>query len=444
MSRNVVILGGGESGIGAAELAQKQNFSVFLSDMGVMKPSFEQRLNKLSIDYESGKHSVDKILAADILVKSPGIPNDANIVKMVLDKKIPVISEIEFAYKFYKGKTICITGSNGKTTTTLMIYHILKNVGMNVGVAGNIGNSFAGLIANADYDCVVLEISSFQLDDCHDFRANIALLLNITPDHLNRYDNKMENYIMSKFRITQNQTAEDVLIVPEDDAFINESWSCNKGRAKVQTFGHSTSASAYVEDDKLKVNIDTVERIVMDTNFLKVKGVHNRQNAMAASLASLAMGVSDDYIRKSLETFSGVEHRFEYVRTHCGVKYYNDSKATNVNSAWYALESSDEPVIWIVGGADKGNDYSQLLTVVDLKVKAIVCLGLDNRKIIDAFEILNKKIVECNTMEDAVREASCFATSGDTVLLSPACASFDLFENYEDRGRRFKNEVKKL
>ncbi|MFV0345278.1 MAG: UDP-N-acetylmuramoyl-L-alanine--D-glutamate ligase [Bacteroidales bacterium] len=445
MREKLVILGAGESGVGAAKLAVTKNYDVFLSDAGIIKPEYVRVLEELGIDFEIGQHSFNKILDADLVVKSPGIPNSVEIIRRLSDKNIPVISEIEFAYKFYQGKTVCITGSNGKTTTTLMIYHILKNAGLNVGLAGNVGKSFAILIAEGDYDYVVLELSSFQLDECYDFKANVAVLLNITPDHLNRYDNKMENYIKSKFRISRNQTENDVLIVPDDDPVVKENMKYNSGEAKVWTFGKTENASAYIEDDKIKINKDiNTNSIIMDTNFLKVKGVHNRQNAMAASLSSLAVGVSDAYIRESLETFSGVEHRFEYVRTHKDVKYYNDSKATNVNSAWYALESSDDPVVWIVGGVDKGNDYSQLLTLVDSKVKAIICLGVDNKKIVDAFEAVNNNIVECSSMEEAVKAASCFAESGDTVLLSPACASFDLFENYEDRGNQFKQEVKKL
>lgn len=443
MSRKIVILGGGESGFGAAKLAVSKGYCVFVSDLAALKPEFERGLKELGVDYESGQHSMDRILKADIVVKSPGIPSDSEVVNQILDKNIPVISEIEFAYKFYDGKTICITGSNGKTTTTLMIYHILKYAGLNVGLAGNVGNSFASLIADGDYDYVVLEVSSFQLDECYDFRANIAVVTNITPDHLNRYGYKMENYVKSKFRITRNQSEDDVLIVPDNDLEIMNNMCYNSGKAQLWTFGGSNENAAYIENAMLIINIDK-NITIMDTNFLKVKGVHNCQNAMAASLVSSAIGISDDYIRKSLETFSGVEHRFEYVRTHRGVKYYNDSKATNVNSAWYALESSEEPVVWIVGGVDKGNDYGQLLTLVDSKVKAIVCLGLDNKKIIDAFAAVNSDIVECDTMGDAVRAASRFAESGDTVLLSPACASFDLFKNYEDRGTQFKNEVKKL
>lgn len=446
MSR-IVVLGGAESGVGAAVLAKVKGFDVFLSDSGKIKEEYLQLLRKWDIPYEEGGHSEEKILSADEVVKSPGIPQTAPMVKKLREAGKHIISEIEFAARYDGAKKICITGSNGKTTTTSLIYYLLKEAGLNVGLGGNIGKSYALQVATEKHDYYVLEISSFQLDDAYDFRPDIAIITNITPDHLDRYDHNMENYVKAKFRITRNLRPEDCFIFDSDDAITIGHLGKIVLQAKTLPFSQEKEVEqgAFVRDDKIVVRYEEEETEIR-LDELSLGGRHNIYNSMAAALAAKASGISDVVIRNSLKTFSPIEHRLEPVLSVGGVLYVNDSKATNIDAAWYALECQTRPVVWIVGGTDKGNDYSVLEGLVKEKVKAIVCLGKDNAKIHAAFEKTVGKDKICDTLsaEEAVAKAAGFAGSGDVVLLSPCCASFDLFKNYEDRGEQFKNAVRHL
>jgi len=440
----LVILGGGESGVGTALLGKNKGFEVFVSDKGTIKEKYKQVLIHNDIEWEESNHTETKILNADLIMKSPGIPDKAPLVKQIRAKGIPVVSEIEFASNFTEATIIGITGSNGKTTTATLTHHILKQE-LNVGLAGNIGDSFAKQIIEKDYDNYVLEISSFQLDDIVDFKPHIAVITNITPDHLDRYDYKFENYIASKFRITQNQTKKDYLIYDADDEVINEWLKNNSIHSKLLPFSLTKiiENGAYLENNNIKITIDN-NQIIMPTTNLALEGKHNIKNAMAASTVAHLLNIRKQTIRESLENFQGVEHRLEHVLKINKVQYINDSKATNVNATYYALESMEAPTIWIVGGQDKGNNYEELFSFVNEKVKAIICLGVDNEKLLNTFGNIVDIIVETQFMSEAVKIAYKIAESGDTVLLSPACASFDLFENYEDRGRQFKASVRNL
>lgn len=443
----IVILGGAESGIGAAVLAKVKGFDVFLSDNGKIKEEYAATLRKWDIPYEEGGHSPSLILNADEVVKSPGIPQNAPMVKALREAGIGIISEIEFAGRYDRAKKICITGSNGKTTTTSLIYYLLKEAGLNVGLGGNIGKSYALQVATEKHDYYVLEISSFQLDDCYAFRPDIAIITNITPDHLDRYDHNMENYVRAKFRITRNLRPEDCFIFDSDDAITIGHLSKIVIQAKMLPFTQEKEVEqgAFLDGDKIVMRYDE-NRTDIYLKDLALGGKHNIYNSMAAALAAKASGISDEIIRSSLKSFSPIEHRLEPVLSVGGVLYVNDSKATNIDAAWYALECQTRPVVWIVGGTDKGNDYSVLDTLVRDKVKAIVCLGKDNSKIHAAFEKIVGKDRICDTLsaEEAVQKSAEFASEGDVVLLSPCCASFDLFKNYEDRGRQFKEAVRHL
>lgn len=441
----LVILGGGESGVGTAILGKKQGYDVFVSDFGKIKDSYKEVLIINEIPWEEEKHTEELILNADVVMKSPGIPDKSPIVKQLKSKGISVISEIEFASSFTKAVCIGITGSNGKTTTTMLTYHVLKSAGLNVGLAGNVGKSFAWQVADNNYDFYVIELSSFQLDGIINFKPHVAIITNISPDHLDRYDYKYQNYIDSKFRITMNQDEEDFLIYDASDEAILEWLKNNTVKAKLIPFSLTDeySEGAYIKNNTMEVKINQ-EEFVMDTEHISLEGKHNLKNAMAASSVANILKIRKSTIRESMSTFQGVEHRLEKVLKIQNVQYINDSKATNVNSVFYALESMNTPTVWIVGGVDKGNDYHELMSLVREKVKAIICLGIDNKKIIDAFGNVVDIMVEVNSMNDAVRMAQRLSEKGDTVLLSPACASFDLFENYEDRGRQFKQAVKNL
>ncbi|GEL09778.1 UDP-N-acetylmuramoylalanine--D-glutamate ligase [Flavobacterium glycines] len=441
----LVVLGGGESGVGTAILGKQKGYDVFVSDFGKIKENYKEVLIKNGIDWEDEKHTESLILNADVVMKSPGIPEKAAIVKKLVEKGIPVISEIEFAAPFTKAITIGITGSNGKTTTTMLTYHLLKSAGLNVGLAGNIGKSFAEQVAEDKYDSYVLELSSFQLDGIINYKPHIAIITNISPDHLDRYDYKYENYIDSKFRITMNQTEEDYLIYDADDEAISEWLKKNKTKAKLIPFSltQTFEEGAFIKDNTMEVIINQ-EEFKMETESIALEGKHNFKNAMAATSVAKLMQIRKATIRESLSNFQGVEHRLEKVLKIQNVQYINDSKATNVNATFFALDSMTTPTVWIVGGVDKGNDYNELMALVREKVKAIICLGVDNRKIIDAFGNVVDIMLEVNNMNDAVKMAQRITEKGDTVLLSPACASFDLFENYEDRGRQFKEAVHNL
>lgn len=443
--KKIVILGAGESGAGSAILALKNGFDVFVSDKGQIKDNYKQILNDNNIKWEEGNHNEEIILSADEVIKSPGIKEDAPVIMKLHEKGIPVISEIEFAGRYCKGRTICITGSNGKTTTTNLIAHMLKKAGMKAAMTGNVGHSFAMAVAEGSYDYYVIELSSFQLDGMYDFKADIAILLNITPDHLDRYGYKLQNYVDSKFRITQNQTKSDYLIYWAGDPIIKTELSKKHFGMTLLPFSDEITEgmTAFIENDELIIDFPKKTNI-MSIHELALKGRHNIYNSMAAAIAGKVLNIRKDVIRESLADFQGVEHRLEPVITVCGVNFINDSKATNVNSTWYALECMEKETIWIVGGIDKGNDYSELFDVVRKKVKAIVCLGKDNRKIIEAFSDKVPTIVETGSMEEAVRSSYYLAKKDQTVLLSPACASFDLFKNYEDRGRQFKDAVRNL
>jgi len=445
MKKRAVILGAAESGVGAAILARKQGYDVFVSDFGVIKDKYRGELTERQFDFEEGHHSEDKILNADVVIKSPGIPDKAPLIVKLKEKGIPVISEIEFAGRYTSAKMICITGSNGKTTTTLLIYHMFQKAGYNVGLAGNVGQSMAWQVAENSFDYYVIELSSFQLDGMYKFKADIAIMLNITPDHLDRYDYKMQNYIDSKFRIIQNQTEADFFIYCSDDPVVNSEIAKRKPVARCIPFtlGLPPDEGAGVLDNNLIINWEQ-NIFTMSILDIALQGSHNTYNSMAAGISGMVVNIRSEKIRESMSDFKGVEHRLErFLKVH-GIEFINDSKATNINSTWYALESMTQPTVWIVGGIDKGNDYSQLYELVKSKVKAIVCLGTDNSRILEAFKNVGIDMVETQSMEDAVRSAYYLAKNGDIVLLSPACASFDLFENYEDRGRQFKNEVREL
>ena len=441
----LVILGGGESGVGTAILGKKKGYEVFVSDFGKIKGNYKEVLIINGIAWEEEKHTENLILNADVVMKSPGIPEKSPIVKKLFEKGIPVISEIEFAAPFTDATIIGITGSNGKTTTTMLTHHLLKSAGLNVGLGGNIGKSFAWQIADNKYDSYVLELSSFQLDGIVNFKPHIAIITNISPDHLDRYDYKYEKYIDSKFRITMNQTEDDYLLYDADDEAINEWFKTHTTKAKLIPFSltKTFSEGAYIKNNKMEIKINR-EELTMDTEYIALEGKHNMKNAMAATSVAKLMQIRKATIRESLSNFQGVEHRLEKVLKIQNVQYINDSKATNVNATFFALDSMNTPTVWIVGGVDKGNDYTELMSLVREKVKAIICLGVDNKKIIDVFGNVVDIMVEVSTMTDAVKMAQRLTEKGDSVLLSPACASFDLFSGYEDRGDQFKENVRKL
>lgn len=443
--KRLVVLGAGESGAGAAVLAKKQGLDVFVSDFGEIKNQYKQLLDNYEIPWEEKQHTEKLILNADEVVKSPGIPEKASIVKALLEKGTPVISEIEFAGRYTHAKMICITGSNGKTTTTMLTYHILQSAGLNVGLAGNVGDSLALQVAEKDFDYYVVELSSFQLDGMKEFKADIAVLLNITPDHLDRYNYEFQNYIDSKFRIIQNQTEKDAFIFWNDDPVIQNELKKRNIQSTLYPFSleRKEKSKAFIENNQLIIS--TLNNIfTMPQTELSLQGIHNTYNSMAAGLAASIVDVRKENIRQSLQDFHGVEHRLEYVATVRNVKYINDSKATNVNSTWYALQSMRTPVVLILGGTDKGNNYSEIEEMVKEKVSALILLGADNSKLHQFFDGKVEKIIDVQSMEACVKEAYKLAEPGETVLLSPSCASFDLFKNYEDRGKQFKEYVRKL
>ena len=449
MKRKIVVLGGGISGYGSAILAKKKGFDTFLTDMGKIAPKFKERLDEWGVEYEEGEHSEERILAANEVIKSPGIPDTAPIVVKIRERGIPIISEIEFAAR-YKGvaKTICITGSNGKTTTTSLIYKIMTDAGRKVSLGGNIGESFAYSVATDKYFWHVLELSSFQLDGCYKFKADIGVLMNITPDHLDRYDYKLENYARSKMRITQNQTSADAFIFSADDAVTQQMLDTMDSTLKarqlpfaINTAIASGDGDAVLEGHSFTATVGS-RSVTIDTRKMKIEGMHNIYNAMAAALATLSAGVDPKVIKRSIYDFSPVEHRLEPAGKAGDIEWINDSKATNVDSVWYALESMKRPTVWIAGGTDKGNDYGPVKEFARRKVKALICMGLDNAKLKREFADIVPIIRDCTSFEEAMEAAREVATAGDTVLLSPACASFDLFKNYEDRGRQFKEWVK--
>lgn len=445
--KKLVVLGAGESGVGAALLGRIKGFEVFVSDFGTISEQYRQTLTDEGIAFEENTHSFSRILDAQLVVKSPGIPNTAPIIKSIQESEIEIISEIEFASRYTDARIVGITGTNGKTTTTLLTYHILKRAGLNVGLAGNVGNSFAAQVAQKDFDHYVLELSSFQLDEISSFRPAVSVILNITPDHLDRYEGDIYKYAAAKFKIAENQTSEDFFLFNADDPIIAN--LMEHKRIKAQKMGFTVHPSdkegnlGYTDDQELVINLNN-DPLRMSIHDLALSGKHNAYNSMAAGMASKLLGVRKETIRECLSDFQEVEHRLEPVLQVHGVSYINDSKATNVNSTWYALESMNQPVVWICGGVDKGNDYEQLKALVGDKVHTLVCLGVDNGKIKTAFGDLVDHVAEAASMDEAVKAAYQAAKKGDIVLLSPACASFDLFENYEDRGRQFKEEVRKL
>ncbi|MBN2766234.1 MAG: UDP-N-acetylmuramoyl-L-alanine--D-glutamate ligase [Paludibacteraceae bacterium] len=444
MSR-IVVLGAGESGAGAAILAKKQGFDVFVSDLSEIKNQYKTMLNDAEIKWEEKQHTENLILNATEVIKSPGIPDKAPLIKKLHAQGTSVISDIEFAGRYTNAKMICITGSNGKTTTTMLTYHILQNAGLNVGLAGNVGNSLALQVANKNFDYYVVELSSFQLDGMTEFKADIAILLNITPDHLDRYDYKFEKYVDSKFRITQNQTSDDAFIYWENDPVIKAELAKRNIQSVVYPFAieRDKKTKAFIENDELIMK--TLKTIfTMPVSELALQGIHNTYNSMAAGLAASVLNLKKDSIRQSLQDFQGVEHRLEYVATVKNVRYINDSKATNVNSCWYALQSMKTPTVLILGGTDKGNDYSEIEELVKERVKALIFIGIDNTPLHNFFDGKCNNIIDVQSMGDAVNTAYQLATDGETVLLSPCCASFDLFSNYEDRGRQFKKCVRSL
>lgn len=444
---DLVVLGGGESGVGAAMLAKKKGMSVFVSDKGKIKDKHKETLARHGIAFEEGKHTENTVLTANEVVKSPGIPEKAPLVQALVEKGIRPISEIEFAGRYSKAKFIGITGSNGKTTTTLLTHYILKKAGIDAGLAGNVGKSLARHLAEgADHEWFVLELSSFQLDGMFDFKCDIGILLNITPDHLDRYGYKLENYAASKMRIVQNQTKNDWFVYCDDDPVTLEMLATHSIASQKIPFSiehEPPGNAAWAKNDQLFINLNN-NPLVMTIQELALQGKHNLYNSMAGGIASRILDIRKDLIRECLSDFQNIEHRLEHVNSVCGINFINDSKATNVNSAWYALESQTDPVIWIVGGIDKGNDYNLLKDIVREKVKAIVCLGVDNSKIHEAFADIVPEMTDCTSMRDAVLAAYRLGKKGDTVLLSPACASFDLFEDYEDRGHQFKEAVRNL
>ncbi len=446
MKKRFVILGGGESGVGAALLAKKEGYEVFLSDAGFIKPTYKQELFDNGIEFEEGRHSVEKILSADEVMKSPGIPEKNEMVKQIRAKGIQVISEIELAYRF-KGNSriVAITGSNGKSTTTALIYHICQTAGLDSAMVGNIGISFAKQVALDPKSVYVVEVSSFQLDDIKEFRADVSVLLNITEDHLDRYEYRFENYINSKFRIIENQTKNDFFIYCEDDEVIMHKLPLLTIYTNPLPFSmkHEVKKGGYIKGDQMMLRIQE-ERVSMSIYDFALKGKHNNYNTMAAGIAAATLGIRKEKIREAVKNFHSLEHRMEFIAMVRGVEFINDSKATNVNSTWYALESMNKPVVLVLGGTDKGNDYTLIADLVKEKVKAIVCMGLDNKKILDAFKDIVPVIVETDSAKKAVNASFKLSAKGDVVLLSPACASFDLFKNYEDRGTQFKNAVKEL
>lgn len=445
MKEKIVILGSGESGVGAAILAQKQGMEVFVSDLGMIKEQYKNELLELKIPFEEGKHTESILLSADTIIKSPGIPDKAPIIQKIKEQQIPIISEIEFGYRYTQSTIIAITGTNGKTTTTSLTYHLLEKAGLNVGLGGNIGTSFARQVANGDKDYFVLEVSSFQLDNCVTFKPHIAVLCNITEDHLDRYNYQIENYINSKFSITKNQDENDFFIYCMDDEITMKFF--HKANPDVQkipiSYFTKLEYGGYVEDQQLIIELNKTN-FTMPISELSIQGMHNSYNSMAAAISAKLIGVRNDKIRESLEDFKNLEHRLEFVATIRGVDFINDSKATNVNSTWYALESMNKPIVLIAGGVDKGNDYTLIKELVSKKVKAIICLGKDNEKLHQAFGSDVGYIVDTQSMEQAVHLAYNISDKGDVVLLSPCCASFDLFENYEDRGKQFKRNVLNL
>jgi UDP-N-acetylmuramoylalanine--D-glutamate ligase len=448
MMKRIVILGSGESGTGAAMLAKKQGFEVFVSDKGLIPDNFKQELNTIGVPFEEGHHTAELILNADEIIKSPGIPDDNSLLIEARQKGIAIINELEFAARYTKAKIIGITGTNGKTTTTKLVYHLLKNAGLDVAVGGNIGISLARLLTERDYQYLVLEISSFQLDNMYNFKADIAVLCNITSDHLDRYQYNLQNYVDAKFRITQNQTDKDVFIYCAEDELTMNNISKHIINAKQIPFAYDKDLAigAHVKNGQIISNISTenLNPFTMYINELALKGRHNAYNSMAAAIIGQVLNIRKESIRESLISFQHVEHRLESVTTSGGIEYINDSKATNVNSTWYALESMEKPTVWIAGGVDKGNDYALLKEMVKEKVRIIVCLGLDNRKLHEAFGADVDMIINTTSMSEAVHVAKQMAKKGEAVLLSPACASFDLFKNYEDRGRQFKKAVRDL
>ena len=445
-AKKLVVLGGGESGVGAAILGKVKGMEVFLSDMGKIAPKYKDALNEANIQWEEGTHTESMILDADEVVKSPGIPPTTPLMKKIIAKNIPVISEIELAGRYTDAKMVCITGSNGKTTTTMLTYHILKNAGLNVGLAGNVGKSMALQVAYEDHDVYVVELSSFQLENMYEFKANIAVLMNITPDHLDRYDYEMQNYVNAKFRILQNLTSQDAFIYWQNDPVIETQLRNIETEAQLFPFAEcrEENTKAYIDaENNLIINAPET-KLSMPRADLALSGLHNLYNSMAAGLSACLLDINKEDIRRALSNFDGVEHRLEYVDTINGVKYINDSKATNVNSCWYALESVAKNTILILGGKDKGNDYSEIEPLVKEKVKAIVCMGKDNSKLLEFFDGKIDVIKDTHSIEEAVEECARIAQAGDTVLLSPCCASFDLFKSYEDRGEQFKAVVKSM
>ena len=441
----LVVLGGGESGVGTAILGKQKGYQVFVSDKGEIKEEYKKVLEHFEIEWEENQHTEAKVLNADVVMKSPGIPDKVALVKQLVAKGIPVISEIEFASKYTDAIIIGITGSNGKTTTTMLTNHLLKGDDFNVGMAGNIGDSYAKMVAENDFSHYVLEISSFQLDGVLDFKPKVAIITNITPDHLDRYDYQFENYIASKFRIAMNQDVNDYLIYDDDDEVIASWLKEHPVQSKLVPFSlkRELKWGAWLDQNIISINIEP-KTLKMSTDFLALEGQHNVKNAMAASLASLLVNVRKETILQSIQNFQGAPHRLEKVLKINHVEYVNDSKATNINATYYALDGIRKPIVWIVGGVDKGNDYTELMPLVREKVKGIICLGMDNSKLIEAFGNVVEPLVETFSMEEAVKVAYKMSERGDTVLLSPACASFDLFENYEDRGNQFKTAIKRL
>ena len=445
-TKNISILGAKESGIGTAILAEKENWTVFVSDLGKIEPKFKNTLKRINVEWEEGQHNIERILKSDIIVKSPGIPDNSKIIIQIKEAKIKIISEIEFASYYSNARTICITGSNGKTTTSMLVYHILKKAKVNVGLAGNIGESFAKQVAKENFDWYVLELSSFQLDYMMKFKADIAIIMNITPDHLDRYEYNMQNYIDSKFRIIQNQTKDDWLIYNYDDPIIQQEIKKRKIKARVAPFSlrEKIQIGGYLDNKRKEIIININENLNMSIHNLALKGRHNAQNSLASGIASRILEIRKSTVRESLGDFVNVEHRLEFVAKVHGIEFINDSKATNINSTWFALESMENKTIWIVGGVDKGNDYEELAKLVEDKVKTIICLGKENEKIMEAFRDKTENIIQTKSIIEAVAYGYRFAKKGETVLLSPACASFDLFENYEERGNEFKKAVRSL
>jgi len=443
-NKYIAVIGAGESGVGAALLAQKLGAEVFVSDYGKIKENYKKELEENSISFEENGHSLHKIEKADEVIKSPGIPQDSAVIQHLKKTNIRLISEIEFASRYSQAKTICITGSNGKTTTTMLVYHIFQKAGYDVGFGGNIGKSFARQLAVSDCEYYILELSSFQLDDLQEFKADISIILNITPDHLDRYEYNMDLYVDSKLRIINNQTKDDWLIYNADDSLIKSALEKKSPNINIATFSliGEQQVGGHINKEQLIINIK--DQFTMSIHDLALKGKHNTQNSLAAGIAARIVEIRKDIVRQSLEDFVNVEHRLEFVAKINGVEFINDSKATNINSTWFALESMEKPTVWIVGGVDKGNDYNELLSLVDEKVKAIICLGEDNDKIKEAFQSKVETLVEARDAVEAVAYAYRLARKDDSVLLSPACASFDLFESYEDRGNQFKQAVRML